>query len=85
MLEEKSGRPCGPMERGPHTGAGLLGGLLILWGTLSVPMGGTCAETGHAELQPKKYTGEIFGVLSSVGGSHAGGGAEESTPLRKKE
>lgn len=75
------------MERGPHTGAGLLGGLVILWETLSVPMGRAYAETVHAELQPgrRMYIGEVFVVLSSVGRTNAGGGAEEPTTFRKEE
>jgi len=31
-LEQASGRSCGPMERGAHPGAGLLAGLVTLWG-----------------------------------------------------
>jgi len=32
-LEQTPGRTCGPMERGAHTGAGLLAGLVTPWGT----------------------------------------------------
>jgi len=32
-LEQAPARTRGPMERGAHTGAGLLAGLLTLWGT----------------------------------------------------
>lgn len=78
---------AGPMERGLHIGAGLLGGLLILWDLLLYLMGGAHAETVHSELQPRRrmYIGEVLGMLSPVGGIDAGGGAEESTPLKEKE
>jgi len=33
MLEQAPGRTCGPVERGTHTGAGLLAGLVTPWGT----------------------------------------------------
>jgi len=42
MLEQAPGRTCSPMERGVHAGAGLLAGLVTLWGPtleLSVPEG----------------------------------------------
>jgi len=32
-LEQAPGRTCRPVERGAHAGAGLLAGLLTLWGT----------------------------------------------------
>ncbi|GAB0186311.1 hypothetical protein GRJ2_001096400 [Grus japonensis] len=32
-LEQAPGRTCGPMERGAHTRAGLLAGLVTPWGT----------------------------------------------------
>ena len=32
-LEQASGRTCGPVERGAHTGASLMAGLVTLWGT----------------------------------------------------
>jgi len=33
VLEQASARTCRPMERGAHGGAGLLAGLVTLWGT----------------------------------------------------
>jgi len=32
-LEQAPGRTCEPMERGAHAGAGLLSGIVTLWGT----------------------------------------------------
>ena len=32
-LEQAPGRTCGPVERGAHTRAGLLAGLVTPWGT----------------------------------------------------
>jgi len=39
-LEQAPARTCGPMERGAHTGAGLLAGLVTPWGTHA---GAACA------------------------------------------
>jgi len=33
MVEQAPGKICGPLERGPHTRAGFLAGLVTLWGT----------------------------------------------------
>jgi len=33
VLEQASGRTCGPVERGAHAEAGLLAGLVTLWET----------------------------------------------------
>jgi len=33
VLEKDPARTCGPMERGAYAGAGLLAGLVTLWGT----------------------------------------------------
>jgi len=32
VLEQTPGRTCGPVERAGHAGAGLLAGLVTLWG-----------------------------------------------------
>ncbi|GAB0187278.1 hypothetical protein GRJ2_001193100 [Grus japonensis] len=77
-LEQAPGRTCDPMERGAHTGAGLLAGLVTLWGpTLeqSVPEGLHLMEETHAgavheELQPVGRTHiEVHGGLSPMGGT----------------
>jgi len=60
VLEQAPGRTCGPVERGAHAGAGLLAGLVTLWGpTLEQPVpeglhpvGGTHAGAVCEELQP---------------------------------
>jgi len=48
MLEQAPGKTCGPVERGVHTGAGLLAGIVTLAGDVPgavheglCPMGGT--------------------------------------------
>jgi len=76
---EAHARTCGPVERGAHTGAGLLAGFVTPWGpTLEQPvpeglhpMGRTHAGAVHEELQPKGRTlvGEVCGELSPVRGT----------------
>ena len=52
-----------PLERGAHAGAGLLAGLVTLWGTH--------AGAVHEELQPvgRTHIGEVREGLSPVGGT----------------
>ena len=56
MLEQVPGRTCGPVERRAHAGAGLLAGLVTLWGTHA----GAVSE----ELQPvgRTHIREVHGL-----------------------
>lgn len=71
MLEHTPVRICGPVEKGTHTGAGLLAGL-VSWGGGVLeqavpeglpPMEGTCTEEICEELWPVERTdiGEVNG------------------------
>ncbi|RMC15877.1 hypothetical protein DUI87_08082 [Hirundo rustica rustica] len=76
LWETHPGKICGSMERGAHTGAGLLAGLVTLWGNQqSIPEGlhpaeETCSGAVRGELQAvgRFHVGEIPGGLSCMGG-----------------
>ena len=80
-LELAPGRSCGPVERGAHTGAGLLAGLVTPWGTH--------ARAVHEELHPagRTHAGAVRGGLSPVGGTPrwSRGRVWGVLPLRRKE
>ncbi|KAJ7407660.1 hypothetical protein BTVI_62499 [Pitangus sulphuratus] len=99
-LEQAPGSICGPMERGAHTEAGLLAGLVTLWGaTLEQPIPDGLYPTGRIyagaiceELQPVGSTGfftvgEVHGGLPPMGGTPRWSreAYEESFLLRRKE
>ena len=79
MLEQASGRTCRPVERGAHTGAGLLARLVTPQGsTLEQavpeglhPMEGTHAVAVHEELQrvERNCFRAVRGGQSPVGGT----------------
>jgi len=79
VLEQASARTCRPVEGGAHTRAGLLEGLVTLWGpTLEQPvpegrhsMEETYAGAVQEEQQPmgRTHIGEVFGEPSPVRGT----------------
>jgi len=79
VLEQAPARTCGPVQRGAHTGAGFLAGLVTPWGpTLEQPvpeglhpMGRTHTGAVHEELQPvgRTHVGEVCGERSAVRGT----------------
>lgn len=68
VLKQPSGRTCGPLEGEAHSGAGLLTGLVMSWGTHTrAPVlqgSGSPVEGTHAGTVPEVWP---------VGRSHAGG------------
>jgi len=79
MLEQAAARTCRPVERGAHTRAGLLAGLVTPWGpTLEQPVpeglhpvGRTQAGAVPKELHPvgRTHIGEVCGELSPMRGT----------------
>jgi len=58
-LQQAPDRTCGPMERGTHTGAGLLAGLVNLQGP----------HTKGLQAVGRTHVGAIHGGLCAVGGT----------------
>jgi len=63
VLEQAPGRTYGPMGRGAHTGAGLLAGLVTLWGTHP---GAVCERLFS---MGRTHIGEVCGEPCDVGGT----------------
>jgi len=96
VLEQAPARTCRRVERGAHDGAGLLAGLVTLWGhTLQqpVPEGLHLVEGTHTgavreELQhvERTHIGEVCGELSPMRGTSrwSRGRVRGVFPLRRK-
>jgi len=70
-LVQAPARTCGPVERGPHAGAGLLAGLVTLKQPVPEglhPVGRTHAWAVCEELQPvgRTHVGEVCGELTPM-------------------